>query len=91
VLRVTSGGDRAVFVGDLLHSPVQILAPVHSSCFCEDPARAAVTRQAVLERAADTGELVIPAHFGGAGAAEVRRDGSRFAIHRWRPSAGDGR
>lgn len=46
--------DRAVFVGDLLHGPVQILEPHDNSCFCEDPAQAAVTRRSVLERAADT-------------------------------------
>ncbi|SEF26565.1 Glyoxylase, beta-lactamase superfamily II [Amycolatopsis pretoriensis] len=83
VLRVVSGNDRAVFVGDLLHSPVQILEPEHSSCFCEDPVRAAATRRSVLARAADGHELVVPAHFAGPGAVEVRRDGSRFAIHRW--------
>ena len=86
VVRLASGGERAVFVGDLLHSPVQILAPQHSSCFCEDEQQAAVTRRRVLERAADDRELVVPAHFAGPGAAEVRRDGSRFAIRRW---AGD--
>jgi glyoxylase-like metal-dependent hydrolase (beta-lactamase superfamily II) len=90
VLRVASGADRAVFAGDLLHSPVQVLAPEHSSCFCEDPRQAATTRRGVLERAADTGELVVPAHFGGPGAAEVRRDGSRFAIRRWSGCAAAG-
>jgi glyoxylase-like metal-dependent hydrolase (beta-lactamase superfamily II) len=88
VLRLASGSGRAVFVGDLLHSPVQILAPEHNSCFCEDPRQAAATRRSVLERAADTGELVVPAHFAGPGAAEVRRDGSRFAIRRWAASEG---
>jgi glyoxylase-like metal-dependent hydrolase (beta-lactamase superfamily II) len=83
LVRLSSGTDRAVFVGDLLHSPVQILEPGYSSCFCEDPGAAAVTRRRVLERAADTGEVVIPAHFAGASAATVRRDGSRFAIDRW--------
>jgi hypothetical protein len=34
----------------------------------------------LLQRAADSGELVIPAHFAGAGAVEVRRDGSRFTL-----------
>ncbi|MEV6873458.1 hypothetical protein [Amycolatopsis sp. NPDC051128] len=71
-----------MFVGDLLHSPAQIVAPDHSSCFCEDP-RQAATRRAILERAVDTGELVVPAHFAGPGAAEVRRNGSRFAVRRW--------
>ncbi|WP_372664087.1 MBL fold metallo-hydrolase [Amycolatopsis kentuckyensis] len=82
VLRVASGNDRAVFVGDLLHSPVQILEPEHSSCFCEDPVQAAATRMGVLERAADRGELVVPAHFAGPGAVEVRRDGTKFAVRR---------
>ncbi|WP_035840676.1 MBL fold metallo-hydrolase [Kitasatospora azatica] len=83
VLRLESGGDRAVFVGDLLHSPVQILAPSCNSCFCLDPAQAASSRRRVLERAADLRELVIPAHFGGAGAVEVRRAGEGFALERW--------
>lgn len=82
VLRLASGNDRAVFVGDLLHSPVQILEPEHSSCFCEDPVQAAATRLSVLERAADRGELVVPAHFAGPGAVEVRRDGTKFAVRR---------
>jgi glyoxylase-like metal-dependent hydrolase (beta-lactamase superfamily II) len=85
LVRLASGGDRAVFVGDLLHSPVQILEPRYSSCFCENPEQAASTRRSVLERAADTRELVVPAHFAGAGAAEIRRDGGRLAISRWAP------
>lgn len=88
IVRLASRTDRAVFAGDLLHSPVQILRPEYSSCFCEDPAQAAVTRRAVLERAADTGELVLPAHFAGSGAAEIRRDGGRLTIGRWAPAAG---
>lgn len=36
----------------------------------------------ILERAADTCELVVPAHFGGAGAVEVRREGESFAVTR---------
>ncbi|GAA2785985.1 MBL fold metallo-hydrolase [Saccharopolyspora taberi] len=83
VVRLESGSDRAVFVGDLLHTPVQILEPAHSSCFCEDPGKAAETRRAVLERAADNRELVVPAHFAGTGVVEIRRDGTKFAISRW--------
>lgn len=83
VLRLASGTDRAVFVGDLLHSPVQILAPGCNSCFCLDPAGAAASRRRILERAADQRELVVPAHFGGTGAVEVRRDGSSFTLGEW--------
>ncbi|GHC60290.1 MBL fold metallo-hydrolase [Streptomyces flavofungini] len=83
VLRLASGSDRAVFVGDLLHTPVQILEPECSSCLCEDPKAAAVSRRRVLERAADEGELLVPAHFGGSGVAEVRRDSGKFAVRGW--------
>ncbi|WP_033323279.1 MBL fold metallo-hydrolase [Actinomadura atramentaria] len=83
VLRLASGGDRAVFVGDVVHNPVQLLAPECSSCLCEDPKRAAESRRRVLERAADERELVVPAHFAGAGAVEVRRAGGGLALGRW--------
>ncbi|MFJ9813923.1 MBL fold metallo-hydrolase [Streptomyces sp. NPDC101151] len=83
VLRLESRGERAVFAGDLLHSPVQILHPECSSCFCLDPRQAAETRLRVLERAADERSLVVPAHFGGGGAVEVRKGRGGFTLHRW--------
>ncbi|MCT9081644.1 MBL fold metallo-hydrolase [Streptomyces fulvoviolaceus] len=88
VLRVASRGERAVFVGDLLHSPVQVLHPECSSCFCLDPRQAVASRRRVLERAIDQGELVIPAHFGGAGGVEVRRENGTFALGRWAGRSG---
>ena len=83
VLVLRSGTDRALFVGDVMHSPVQILRPDHRSCFCDDPAQAARTRRELLERAADDRALIIPAHFGGSGGAEVRRDGGNFTVSGW--------
>ncbi|GAA3863055.1 MBL fold metallo-hydrolase [Streptomyces sedi] len=83
VLRLASGTDRAVFAGDLLHSPVQIPHPHHNSGACLAPAQAAATRHRVLQRAADEGELLIPAHFGGSGVVEVRRDGGAFTATDW--------
>lgn len=83
VLRLTSGTDRAVFVGDLLHSPVQILEPACNSCFCLDAGQAAASRRRILERAADEAELLVPAHFAGTGAVEVRRQGQKFALGEW--------
>ncbi|MEH6373485.1 MBL fold metallo-hydrolase [Streptomyces sp. KLMMK] len=83
VLRLTSGTDRAVFVGDLLHSPVQLLHPSCNSCFCLDEDQAAASRRRILERSAAERELVLPAHLGGAGAMEVRKEGDGFALERW--------
>ncbi|RPE43552.1 glyoxylase-like metal-dependent hydrolase (beta-lactamase superfamily II) [Streptomyces sp. Ag109_O5-1] len=83
VLRLASGSDRAVFVGDLLHSPVQLLQPCCNSSACLDPEQAVASRRQILGRAADERELLVPAHFGGAGALEVRRDGDGFALGPW--------
>lgn len=83
VLRLASGSDRAVFVGDLLHSPVQILDPCCNSNACLAPEQAVASRRRILGRAADERELLVPAHFGGAGALEVRRDSDRFALGPW--------
>ncbi|MFJ1456683.1 MBL fold metallo-hydrolase [Nocardia sp. N2S4-5] len=83
VLHLTSGADRAIFVGDLVHSPMQLLDPSRSSCLCVDPRQAAATRRRVLERAADQRQLVIPAHFAGPGAVEIRRAGTDFRLGEW--------
>ncbi|MEU6349024.1 MBL fold metallo-hydrolase [Streptomyces sp. NPDC047072] len=83
VLRLASGTERAVFVGDLLHSPVQILDPCCNSAACLAPEQAAASRRRVLERACDERELLIPAHFGGSGVVEVRREGGGFGLGGW--------
>ncbi|WP_373686283.1 hypothetical protein [Streptomyces lunaelactis] len=51
------------------------------------PAGARATRRKVLGRAADNNALVIPAHPGCHGTAEMVRDGSKFAIEGWAPFA----
>jgi glyoxylase-like metal-dependent hydrolase (beta-lactamase superfamily II) len=87
VLELHSGTDRAFFVGDLVHTPLQFLMPDHDTCLSEDQRQAALTRRRMLERAADTNALVVPAHLGGAGAAEVVREGTDFVIKQWAPLA----
>ncbi|MGW0080447.1 MBL fold metallo-hydrolase [Streptomyces sp. NPDC003393] len=77
VLWLASGGDRAVFVGDLLHSPLQILHPDRNSRFCGEPRQSVASRRRVLERAAREDAWVIPAHFGGPGAVRVAFQGAR--------------
>ena len=83
VLTLSSGTDRAVFVGDMLHTPVQMLDPDLHSCFDEDQRGASVSRRRVLSWAADNTALVLPAHFPGSGAAEIAHDGGGFAIRNW--------
>lgn len=83
VVTLISGTDKAVFAGDLMHSPIQVAHVEHNSCFCEDAAGAVATRRKILGWAADENALVLPAHFSGHGALEVERRGDGFAISNW--------
>jgi glyoxylase-like metal-dependent hydrolase (beta-lactamase superfamily II) len=83
VLTLRSGSDRAMFVGDLLHTPLQLAAPDASPCFDEDEALARTTRWRVLDEVAERNILLLPAHLPGAGALEVRRAGSSYAVQAW--------
>jgi glyoxylase-like metal-dependent hydrolase (beta-lactamase superfamily II) len=71
-LRIERRDGRAVFCGDALHSPVQIFEPTISTSSCADPRVAAETRRTLLEDAAETNRLVVPAHFRGRRCAHVR-------------------
>jgi glyoxylase-like metal-dependent hydrolase (beta-lactamase superfamily II) len=85
VVWLDSGGERAVFAGDVLHSPVQILRPDDRCRFDLDAGQARASRRRVLETAARTGAMVFPAHFGGPGGAAVRSgpEPDAFAVARW--------
>nr|WP_238362875.1 MBL fold metallo-hydrolase [Actinopolymorpha pittospori] len=87
VLWVESAHSCGVFVGDLLHSPVQILHPEVACTFDLDADQARVSRRRVLDRAASMRATVFPGHFGGAGAASIVAaalpDG--FTIAGWAP------
>lgn len=78
VLEVSSEGEEAMFTGDILHHPMQIFRPDWNSVYCEDPAQAAATRRAVLERACNRGARIVPAHFGGVHSTYVERDEAGF-------------
>lgn len=78
LMHVRSEGEHALFTGDVLHHPVQVLHPEWNSVFCEDPAQSAATRRAVLEKAAALDALLVPAHFGGAHCCRVRRTPTGF-------------
>jgi glyoxylase-like metal-dependent hydrolase (beta-lactamase superfamily II) len=85
VVKLASGGDRALFAGDILHTPLQVLYPDYSSCFCQDPAEARTTRRRLLGWAAGVHALVLPAHVSGHSAFEVADRGDGFAIKGWAP------
>ncbi|MGN6689711.1 MAG: MBL fold metallo-hydrolase [Sphingopyxis sp.] len=73
VLEVESDGDVALFTGDILHHPMQVIRPDWNSVFCEDRAVAADTRRRILERASAKGARIVPAHFGAPHSVFVER------------------
>ena len=62
-LHLSSGGDDAVLCGDMMHHMIQCRLPDWSTNFCTDREAARTTRRAFLERYADTGTVIYPAHF----------------------------
>jgi len=76
-------GSGAVFVGDLVHTPLQISRPDDCCAFDLDAAQARASRGAVLARAARVGATVFPAHFAGHGATIIAPRGGDYAITRW--------
>ncbi|MDF2234726.1 MBL fold metallo-hydrolase [Albimonas sp. CAU 1670] len=79
-LELAHPGGTAIFCGDALHSPVQLRKPDWSSAFCTDPAQAALTRRAMLERAEGAGGMILPVHLRGAIGFRPERTGDH-----WRP------
>lgn len=74
------GADQALFTGDCIHHPVQVLRPEWNSAYCEIPEQARATRRALLERLADRPALLMPAHFAAPHAARVTTDGDGFDL-----------
>ncbi|MDT8913614.1 MBL fold metallo-hydrolase [Amycolatopsis sp. PS_44_ISF1] len=81
VLSLRSGPDRALFVGDLIQSPAQLVDPACNSAHCVDPAAAQTSRRRLLDQAARDRAWIIPAHFGGAGAFMTDPDGGHHTCH----------
>jgi len=71
-LVVNYARNRAIFCGDAIHHPLQIFQPGLSTSTCVDQKLAAETRKKILAEAADSGRLVVPAHFRGQRRAHVR-------------------
>jgi len=79
-LWLVSEGQHALFGGDVMHHPLQVLAPALSSVFCEDPVQAGATRSALLHELSERRALYFSSHFPGSSVGRVQRAGQRY---RW--------
>jgi glyoxylase-like metal-dependent hydrolase (beta-lactamase superfamily II) len=77
-------GRGAIFVGDLMHTPVQFARPQDACLFDLDAEQARASPGTVLGAAARAGTLVLPAHFAGHGATSIAHlEATHFTIGQW--------
>jgi glyoxylase-like metal-dependent hydrolase (beta-lactamase superfamily II) len=60
---VSGGGERALLLGDVVHSVVELAEPDWEAVFDVDPAAASAARNQLADEVADTPDLVVGAHF----------------------------
>jgi glyoxylase-like metal-dependent hydrolase (beta-lactamase superfamily II) len=77
-VRIASRGAQAVITGDLIHSPVQCLETDWVPRPDFDPAQAAATRRAFLERCCERDVLVCASNFPSPSFGRVVREGDAF-------------
>ena len=80
VLNVTSAGQRAAFIGDVIHHPMQVLYPDLSCRADLDMNVSRVSRRALIDKHADTGTIVLPQHFSAPSCGTIRRAGPAFTF-----------
>lgn len=79
-LRISSGGREAILCGDLMHHMIQCHIPGWSTIACADREAARITREAFLDRYAETDVTVIPSHFPNPTAGAIIPCGGAFAF-----------
>jgi len=73
VVNAQRGGSQAVFMGDVVHHPIQLVRPDIPFFADENPAQACATRQRLLAQCVDNDAVLYPAHFPDPPAGRVRR------------------
>jgi hypothetical protein len=79
VVNARRGGSRAVFMGDIVHHPIQLVRPDLPFFADENPAEACVTRQRLLGQCVDNESVLFPAHFPDPPSGRVSRAQRHFS------------
>ena len=79
---VAQTGSGAVFVGDLVHTPLQISRP-NDCCSFRPKRRPPGQPRCRPRQGRAVGAAVFPAHFAGHGATTIAPRGRDYAITRW--------
>jgi glyoxylase-like metal-dependent hydrolase (beta-lactamase superfamily II) len=78
VFRLASGGEEALFIGDVFHHLLQVYYPHWNFPKNSDAEAARMSRRKVLGLAASSGALVCPGHVGAPFAGRIETDGVGF-------------
>lgn len=79
-VELRSQGGLAFFVGDLLHTPIQVPLWPWSTRYCWDLQMAAQSRRELLELCAAENALLLPAHFEAPYVGRIREASGTFGI-----------
>ena len=79
VVHTRSHDDQAVFIGDVIHHPLQLLKPEWSTLACTDRDLSRKTRTRLIEEHAERGTRLLPAHFPSPTAGRIVRQGSAYS------------
>jgi glyoxylase-like metal-dependent hydrolase (beta-lactamase superfamily II) len=78
VFRLASGGQQAVFIGDVFHHLLQVYYPDWNFPKNSDAEQARVSRRKVLALCASSGALTFPGHVGAPFAGRIETDADGF-------------
>ena len=78
-IEMRSGGEIALFPGDVMHHPVQIAHPSWNSVFDADTERAASSRAWALDFAAEREAIIFSSHFPLSSKGKVQRAGEAYS------------
>lgn len=71
-IRLRSGGQEALFLGDVMHHPLQVYRPDLCSVYCEFPEASRASREWILSYAAENHSLCFATHFAETSAGYIR-------------------
>jgi glyoxylase-like metal-dependent hydrolase (beta-lactamase superfamily II) len=78
VIHARSGGERGIFIGDVLHHPLQCIRPEWSTLACTDANASRVSRTRLVREHADSGTLIMPAHFPTPTVGHIKSHGANY-------------
>jgi glyoxylase-like metal-dependent hydrolase (beta-lactamase superfamily II) len=78
VFRLESGGQQALFIGDVFHHLLQVYYPQWNFPKNSDAEQARVSRRMVLGLAASSGALTFPGHVGAPFVGRIETDAAGF-------------